>query len=190
MDNDLGSAIQRLSQPTPIRVAESVEDREAARRLRYAVFTEEQGDDRYADHVDRTFGDAWDDDRSVLLGAWDGPELVGTARLALRRHGPYLLDDLYAWDRLACLVGPGVPDGVGIVSRVCVAPPRRGRGVVSLLLDALTERAYRERCTALVLAVRVGNPRTAVWERYGFQRYAQADAPEWCGCFLFRALVA
>jgi Cyclic nucleotide-binding domain/Acetyltransferase (GNAT) domain len=64
-----------------IRIAETVEEREAVFRFRYAIYVEEMG--RYkdvADRVDRRLADP-EDEWSWIIYAVDGDEIVGTLRM-------------------------------------------------------------------------------------------------------------
>src|ERR1700737_606239 len=64
-----------------IRIAETVDEKEAVFRFRYAIYVEEMG--RYknvADRVDRRLSDP-EDDWSWISYALDGDEIVGTLRL-------------------------------------------------------------------------------------------------------------
>ncbi len=59
----------------------------AARQLRYRVFFEELGDERYADHRQQEWGD--DADRlSYVLNCRAKDKLIGSLRIQFRFDGP------------------------------------------------------------------------------------------------------
>jgi GNAT superfamily N-acetyltransferase len=85
-----------------------------------------------------------------------------------------------AWYRL---YGPG-DRGAGIVAEsgvpelsIAVAPAHRGRGIGSVLLDALIERARDDGYWRLRLSVDPDNPAARLYRRHGFVD-AGVEAPE------------
>jgi ribosomal protein S18 acetylase RimI-like enzyme len=66
-------------------------------------------------------------------------------------------------------VAPEVPE-----LTVAVAPPNRGRGVGTALLEALVERAEAEGAPALSLSVEDDNPALRLYERLRFERVGRA----------------
>ena len=74
---------------------------------------------------------------------------------------------------LAGYAGLLVSAGDADVQTIGVAPSAQGRGVGTLLLRALTERAARSGATALLLEVRADNtPANSLYTREGFERVA------------------
>jgi len=59
--------------------------------------------------------------------------------------------------------------GIGVV------PAHRGRGVGSLLLEALVEAAREQRYPALSFSVEADNPARRLYERHGFQVVGTVD---------------
>ena len=74
---------------------------------------------------------------------------------------------------LAGYAGLLVSAGDADVQTIGVAPSAQGRGVGTVLLRALTERAARSGATALLLEVRADNtPAISLYTREGFERVA------------------
>jgi N-acyl-L-homoserine lactone synthetase len=83
-------------------VLADAEQRAAAHRLRYDVFTREMGDERYADHRRRVFVDESDEDlANPLLVALAGGDVVGSLRILPRRGRPVRHEHLSRFESLA-----------------------------------------------------------------------------------------
>ncbi len=82
-----------------------------------------------------------------------------------------------AWLRLL----PEQDPGYGFVDEqtpelsIGVAPSHRGRGIGSLLLEALIEAAREQRYHALSLSVEPDNPARRLYERHGFRVIGTVD---------------
>ncbi len=82
-----------------------------------------------------------------------------------------------AWLRLL----PEEDPGYGFVDEetpelsIGVVPTQRGRGIGSLLLEALIEAARDQRYQALSLSVEPDNPARRLYERHGFQVVGTVD---------------
>ncbi len=82
-----------------------------------------------------------------------------------------------AWLRLL----PEQDPGYGFIDAetpelsIGVVPTHRGRGVGSLLLEALIEAAREQRYQALSLSVEPDNPARRLYERHGFQVVGTVD---------------
>lgn len=159
-----------------VRVAATATERGIAYRLRYEFFTRELKDERYANHGTEQYFDSWDHDGSPVVVAWT-PENqpIGTLRLAMRRLGSYLGDDLYQWGELARVVQidePSLLSAVGIISRGGVVKPFRRTRVMSCMLDELERIARSEGIVVLLGAVEVDNFGSKRWiESNGFRLY-------------------
>jgi predicted GNAT family N-acyltransferase len=153
------------------RLATEPQDIEAAFRIRYVVFVEEQGvpvdleqDDRDddADHViavksdDSTAGfDAFGVSAAGEGVAVEGGSAIGAGRLVVEPAGYADLDpDL----------GP-----IGHLGRIAVVDEARGSGVGSELVRALETRASQRRLGTLYLASET--PAVPFYERLGFAVY-------------------
>lgn len=169
-------------------------DREPVQHLRYQVFTEEIQDTRHADHQRRTYGDDWDDHRSLTLIAENSRgQLVGTLRLSLRRHGPYFDEAANAFDALAGIVGIDLDDLVqvtAVVSRGAVHAAWRGRGVFARLLVEAESCATTAGVTVLVGAVGLANAQSKrVFVRQGYASYGtRTNQSQWAGEYFFKTL--
>lgn len=124
--------------------------------------------------------DANDMAGSTIFGAWQGPLLVGTLRLTLRREQPLLGDVYYQWDSLAVRLG-GAFDlaQVAAIDRGCVDPRARRAGVFRALLEGCCAKAATREAPIMVCAVGVGNDDGhATFRRLGFLPYGEpAGAP-------------
>lgn len=177
-----------------IRLAASPAERQAAYRLRYELFVGELKDERYADHRARHCSDSWDHEHSPVVVAWTAAdEAIGTLRLAMRRLGPYLGDDLYEWGELAQMIGlheDALTSAAGIVSRGGVAKAfRRGR-VMSSMLEELERILVSAGAGILVGAVEAKNLHSKRWaESRGFRKYCASRAPSrFQGDFFYKDL--
>src|SRR4051812_45534353 len=75
-----GSAPRGEDMGYTVRLIESVEDRTNIFRLRYSVYVTEMGrTQHHADHVHQLIAEPLDE-TAGLIGAFDGDEIVGTAR--------------------------------------------------------------------------------------------------------------
>jgi predicted GNAT family N-acyltransferase len=107
-----------------IALARTEEDRRAAFALRYEVFTEEQGDERYADAREKTFKDELDTPHAIIFVAKNPDnDVVGTIRLTSRSRQAFIGDFAYGFPVLAGLMQ--LPCAV-LTPQCCVI----GRGVV------------------------------------------------------------
>lgn len=117
--------------------AQSERDREELFRFRYAVYVEEMG--RYhgiADHQGRRLVEP-EDAHSVLYGARQEGEVVGTARLTFGADGfsPRQVDQY----RLRPFIAEVPRELLAIGERLMVEPSRRGSTVTSKLRDLMLE---------------------------------------------------
>ena len=105
-----------------IRVVTTPEDRARIFRLRYEVLVEELGWDlEDADHAARLFSEPMDE-HSLLAGAFEGGEVIGTLRMTLARDGglgPY--EDLYSVDKDPRFY----PERTGIITKFLVVKEHR-----------------------------------------------------------------
>ena len=62
----------------------------AAYQIRYACLCQELGDYTFAQHQKARMCDTDDIPQSLLYVAYLGDKIVGTARLLLRRHQPFI----------------------------------------------------------------------------------------------------
>lgn len=89
-----------------------------------------------------------------------------------------------AWYRLFKADNPGygfIDEETPELS-IAVVPSRRGSGLGSELLTALTERARADGYDAISLSVEKDNPAVALYERHGFARVGEDD-----GAYTMRA---
>lgn len=105
-----------------IREAKTKEDRESIFRLRYQVLVEELGwTIGGADH-ERRFVIEPLDDASILVGAFEEGEVLGSLRINLGRDGSLeAFDQLYSFDRDQ----PYYPEQVGVISKLVAAKEHR-----------------------------------------------------------------
>lgn len=87
-----------------LKIAETEEEKWGAYRVRYECLTLELGDDRYANHVDKTYIDKMDHtDSPITLIAIDNDtgQVVSTARINFRKDILFTADDIYPYQKLA-----------------------------------------------------------------------------------------
>jgi hypothetical protein len=133
----------------------------AARELRYRVFYEELGDERYADHEARQWGDEADAWAHVLNARRaQSPELIGTLRLELSTMHRVRHLDRDNIPIVAAHVGTTTAELAGNLAKItrgCVAAVNRGSGVFSTLLTAAEASARETGSLVIYGAVAVGN---------------------------------
>lgn len=160
-----------------VSLATTETQRRSAYRLRYAVFTEEEGDQRFADHDQKAFIDTKDNSSSYLLIATNNhDETIGTLRLDFRRDAPFLSDHIYRFDLLAVETGctlEQVLDRTGLVTRGVVRKDYRGSGVFSQMI-ASADQLFREHTVTLIVgAIKSENRRSkAIFGQWGYAPYA------------------
>jgi GNAT superfamily N-acetyltransferase len=164
-------------QPTfAVGEAASDEARLAALRLRYEVFCEEGGDDRYADHARRVFVDQDDGPHSRLItGLTSGGRVVGTVRFTRLRDWPFIAHEAYHLPLLASVVGMSeseLRNTLGRSDRGVVAKEFRGCGLMSLMHYSLEDLAKAGSCAILVGAVALSNTTaSSVNQKLGWVEY-------------------
>jgi len=124
--------------PIEYSIASDPVDYFKAYQLRFQVFTEEQGDTRYANFDNQTYTDIYDQgDQAILLVAKDGKRVIATQRLIHRKYGPYLGDHLLQYEILANLFSlpkNEILEKLFIRTRSVVDANYRGQGVFSNLV--------------------------------------------------------
>ena len=114
-----------------IRIAETVHEKEAVFRFRYAVYVEEMG--RYkgvADRVDRRLSDP-EDEWSWISYALDGDEIVGTLRMTWGGAG--FSDRLMRQYGLQPFLDELPPEMLAVGERAMVSPTWRGEALLAQL---------------------------------------------------------
>jgi chromate reductase, NAD(P)H dehydrogenase (quinone) len=120
--------------------------------------------DRYATTRIPPLTETLDDVRSaiaanVVLGAFDGPRLVGSARLTIEPSEE--LPD-----------GSGGQTVIGWVSRVAVAPDQQGRGIATRLIDVLERRTPTRVAEYRLWTGARSDDNIRLYERLGYRRLA------------------
>ena len=176
-----------------IRTASSPHDIESALRLRYAVFTEEGGDLRYANVADRTYRDGNDAGRSCIMVAVDGDRVVGTLRATFRADGPFIADALYRFPLILEDGAGHTPCGLETVvlfDRVAVHSGWRGQKIFLRMLDYASALANAAGCRKAVLAVATDNARMQhILGSQGWNSYPVVDsAGGWAARHFFQRI--
>ncbi|EDM74486.1 hypothetical protein PPSIR1_03143 [Plesiocystis pacifica SIR-1] len=150
-------------------------EREAAYRLRYALYVERQKlfvDE--ADHERRTLSDAIDEHAALFVVTHQG-EVVGTARLHWGGEGRFDAEtrELFDIERFTDLIEES---DIALGSRLLVHPDHR-RGPVATLLQMTMLEHVVEQGTELVVAD--CEPHLVnVWSRLGHRPYGLAEHPQ------------
>ena len=157
-----------------IAIAKHPEELDAVYRLRYQVFFEEGGDDRYADHELKHWRDEDDGPESTVVAAWakEGTA-VATTRLTCLKHRKFIGHSVFRFDLLADQLQrteAELLDSVARADRGAVMASHRGKGLARLCQNAIEEIAMSYRCDILVAAQGVDNIRAR-------RAYAKAG---WC----------
>jgi len=173
-----------------IRLAVTPEEVHTALQLRYDVFTEEFGDERYADHSARIYRDQFDIPGALINIAVENDCIIGTMRVFERESGPYIGDEMHEWGKLAATLGKPEDEvirGAVIVTRGAVARPFRRLGILGgLIRHAHALAADRGRIVSLG-TVAVGNEESArQLRRAGYESYGvRQNQMGWLGEYFF-----
>lgn len=177
-----------------MRVARTEEERLRAYRVRYDVLCVECGDHRYADHTARVYVDANDEKQTVLLIACDETDqVIGTARVTVRRDCGFLREHLYSFEHLAALVHcptSALLDRVALLDRGAVLPAWRGKAV-GAELTRLMERVAEDAGCQIGLSVTHAANRASQnsLRRLGWTQYETREADGWIGILWYKQLV-
>lgn len=156
-----------------VRIATTPAEIEAALRLRYEVFYEEEGDARYADHARRLWCDRDDGPQShLIIAEWNNEQIIGTLRITVLREWLIIGHDAYALEVIANQVGltfDALWNTAARMDRVVVKNEHRG-GAILRQMQKFGERiAHDKDCSILVGAAAAHNPKiTRLWKRLGW----------------------
>jgi hypothetical protein len=157
-----------------IRLLETEAEREAAYRLRYELYVEDQGlfGDQ-ADHERRWLRDKKDNDGATCLAKLDGVP-VGTARLNWGGDGEFTRENRETYD-LDAFLDIVDPHDMAVGSRMVVRPEFRGGVLVLGLFTKLWELAVAR---GIELIFAECEPHLInKWVRFGFRPYGLWEHP-------------
>ena len=149
-----------LKEQITIRVAETEAEKLAAYQLRYQVFSEELGDDRYANHESKEFRDSDDVESSVQFIAVAENSVIGAVRLKLLKDHEFIGLEAYNLPKLAKLLNRSIEDlyaSIGCMDRGVVHPDYRGRRLIAKLMRRGEALAIKLGVDSLLSAAEVGN---------------------------------
>lgn len=165
-----------------------------AYQLRYDVFTLEQGDQRYANHNDKTYMDIWDTLPSNLIIAYiNNYHIIGTLRLIERKYGPYLGEEGYQYDLLSKNLDVSkefLLDKISILTRGVVAKDYRSLGVFSMMCDyANTLAVSMDSCISIAAIATDNSASKKFFGRLGYKFYATGvNKNKWKGDYCYKLL--
>lgn len=168
-----------------IQIASSDSEREAALRLRYQVFTVEEGDVRYADHDRKIHSDICDSAINLIFIARDRPgDLAATLRLLVRKDGAFINEAAYKFDLLAATVNIELQEllmSICLIDRCVVAKEWRRKGVFSNLLDVAKQHATAVGIKVMLVAVKKTNaPIINLFRQRGWNFYDEQASDAGC----------
>lgn len=170
-------------------IAETQEQREAVYRLRYRVFAEELGADRYADHENRIWIDEDDGPQSITLAGWtENDEAIATMRLCCMRNHRFIGFECYQLAILGehvALSEESLIETVAKVDRVAILKPFRASGHLIRLQRCAEETARAHKCKILIGSVDVRNERSiASFQALGWKVYCKSSVYRDLECML------
>lgn len=170
-------------------LAETQEQLETVYRLRYRVFAEELGADRYADHENRIWIDEDDGPQSMTLAGWtENQEAVATMRLCCMRNHRFIGFDYYQLAMLAehvQLSEESLIQTIAKADRAAILKPFRASGLLPRLQRFAEETARAHDCRILVGSVELGNERSIVsFQALGWKVYCKSSVYRGLECML------
>ncbi len=146
-----------------------------AQRLRYDVFFLEEGDERYADHAVKTFGDERDRRSRIVVALDDGGVCAATLRLSLRRDGPFIGDHGYPYSKVCARYGADQAS-IAVAERAVVWKERRGIGLFVRVFRFAESWLVRQGVRVCVGVVLERKPAVALLvERLGFALIEESE---------------
>jgi len=170
-----------------VRQLEGLE-RRVAYACRYRTMRE-SAKPEYLNHAEGLWIDRCDGPASIVFGAFEGVQCVGTIRLTYRRNGAFLVDEAYQWVELARTVGLTVEEalqGSALLDRGCVVAEWRRQGLLRALVDQALASALRAGCSLALIAVSQSNQLGMVaFEHLSFQQYGLPRGAPGRECFSY-----
>jgi N-acyl-L-homoserine lactone synthetase len=170
-----------------ILVARTSEHLNAAYKLRYEVFTLEQGRQDYADHHLEAWVDPLDRPQTSIIVAVADGEVIGTMRFVPRSTGEFLKEESYQLHLLSVPLGMAteeLKERLGLIDRGVVRKDSRGRGLNRLMLVACQAEASNMGCMAVIGTTADARMLSSLlglgWRQYGESRKRWGDDSECC----------
>jgi len=162
-----------------ISIAETEEELNQAYRLRYQVFSLEEGDYRYADKEAEVFKDYTDNGKHPIFIAKYNKKIIGTGKVAFRKTEPFLGDEYYHYDLLAEMVGLHVDElmtCVALFERIALDTKYRNNGIATMMLNKMEEYSISQRIKYILIAVKSNKLELInLWKNKGFKVYTVSD---------------
>ncbi|MBT5230893.1 MAG: GNAT family N-acetyltransferase [Methylococcales bacterium] len=191
----------KLNSDIQIHPAATPELQRQVYQLRYQVFSQELGDTRWANEVQKTYQDPYDNKRSILLMATQNQQTIATVRGIFRREGEYLSDAPFNFEKLAtrfCKPVKHIKEHTCFVTRAAVLAPFRRQGLCEQLYCQLEDIAIAQGAKYCIADVASNKPHVQqLFLQQGFQRYQHKVAftnnnaiqPEtWLGDFFVKEI--
>ncbi len=165
-------------------------------RLRYQVYVEEFGDERFADHAAQQYSDSDDTNDTILLVARCVPSdaIVGTIRLKPLSRREFLTSELFDFAQLASALAMdtnAVKDLTVLLDRGVVASSHRRLGVMNAMLCEAERWSIQLGCQVLLLAVAEHNiAAEAKFLKYGFSPFRSSGVHQGLTCNHFYKSIA
>ena len=164
------------SKPFVVKIATSHDELLGAYKLRYRVFSIEEGDHRYANHQTKTWQDCDDTlSATVFIAVHDNQEIIGTIRYTAFSANRIIAEDKYDFDLLSELTAIAPEQIRSLVAREdrgVVSPEYRSMGVFVELEKTLTEYALSQTKKLLVVAHKATDDRlNKIFDRSGWKAY-------------------
>lgn len=181
-----------LNSKLTITTASSQEEREAAYRLRYKVFSLECGDYRHADATNGVYIDEFDTPKSSLIIAKDDKKVVGSLRMVPVKGEKYFNYNNH-YQKIACRLQLPVQrfeTHAAVVSRGVIDSDYRNNGLFSALLDEFDKLCGESQIFISVGAVASRNPGSLkTMLKNGYEQFGICSMSEnWEGTLIYKIL--
>jgi GNAT superfamily N-acetyltransferase len=182
-----------------LETAQTAEDRHAAYKLRYEIFSEEYGDQRWANQSLKTYQDPYDIPQNPLIIARLNNEIIGTVRGVCRKHGIYLSDHPFAFDLLGkklSISETSLHNRCMFITRAAVKAEFRRKSIFQVMFNKLESVAKENNTNILIADVEATKPRVQrLFEKFGFHIYQKSvsfenknaiNPTKWVGNFYYK----
>lgn len=176
-----------------IKLATTEAEFEQVYQIRYQCLTLELGDESYANHLNKIYLDDDDAKCQHIFVAYIDNNLVGTARLLLRKEQAFIADEFYDFASLAHLMEiplAEVMQQAGLIDRVCVLKDYRGHKIFSGFYEHIRTEMLRNECSILLAAIQQENIKSqTIFSHFGFHQWNELKVVDnWRGYLYYNQL--
>lgn len=159
-----------------IKIAKTEEEFLSAYQLRYKVFTEEEGDYRYADTERKIFKDETDTNDHIIFLVYHKDVLIGTSKIGLRKFSPFPRDDFYEFDIIADRHHESIEfikNKSVLWQRIVIKKEYRNQGIGKKLLKEMFDKSKELKMKYIFVAFKPNSKKIKYWKEWGFHFYKE-----------------